>query len=143
MTALTFAPNGVQKSSLSNIIEEWFSNDSIRRGNFNNPSTNILEYNDKYIIELSVPGCTKESFNINVDNEKLSISSTQKTEQSEEKDMYKMKEFSMSSFTKSFHLSDDIMKEKISASCNNGILEITLPKKEEAKRLPPRTINID
>lgn len=143
MTAYALAPNGVQKSSLSNIIDEWFNNDSLNRGHFNMPSTNIIEEDDKYIIELSVPGFTKENFQINVDRNQLIVSTESSNDSSIEKGKYSLKQFSSSSFKKSFHLSDDILKDEISAKCDLGILSITLPKKDEAKTLPPRSIDID
>jgi len=143
MTALAFAPNGVQKSSLSDVIEEWFSNDSIRRGNFRSPSTNIIEHDDLYIIELSVPGYSKEAFDIQVDKNHLVISTVKSEQETKENDSYKLREFTKASFSKSFKLSEDIDTEKISAKCDHGILRIDLPKKEEAKPIPPRTISID
>ena len=73
MTALAFVPNGVQKSSLSNMIEEWFNNDVNSRKDYGMPSTNILEDNDKYIIELSVPGYTRDLLSINVNRNQLPL----------------------------------------------------------------------
>lgn len=143
MTALAFAPNGVQKSTLSNMIEEWFTNDFIRQGNIQYPKTNIKELDDVYIIEMSVPGLSKNSLDIKVERNQLSISTVKSEQETIENDSFKMKEFSSLSFSKQFHLSDDINTEAISAKCENGILSITLPKKDEAKTLPPRSINID
>jgi len=143
MTALAFAPNGVRKPSLSNVIEEWFGNDSLRRGMITNPSTNIIENDDSYVIELSVPGHTKESFEVNVERNQLRISTSKSFGDSTETDSYKMREFSQMAFSKSFHISDDINVDNISAQCKNGILSVILPKRDEAKPQPPRSIKID
>ncbi len=143
MTALAFAPNGVHKSSLSNVIEQWFGNDSLRQGNFKNPSTNIIENDDNYVIELSVPGYSKDSFEINVERNQLHVSTSKSMGETIENDTYKMREFSQMSFIKSFHISNDIDTDKITARCDNGILSIVLPKKDEAKPIPPRSISID
>lgn len=142
MTALAFSPNGVQRSSLSDTIQEWFGNDSIIRPNFKYPSTNIIEHDDKYVIELSVPGYTKDTLDIKVERNQLTISTTQSNQETVENDSYKMREFSQMSFNKSFHLSEDIDTESISAKCDNGILAVTLPKKDEAKPQPPKKISI-
>ena len=143
MTALAFAPNGAQKSSLSNMIEEWFSNDSLRRGGLRTPSTNIIEHDDKYVIDLSVPGYSKDSFDINLERNKLNISTAESDQNTVENDTYRMREFSQKSFTKSFFLSDDIDLNSMSAKCDNGVLSVILPKKDEAKRLPPKSITIN
>lgn len=142
MTALAFAPNGVQKSSLSNVIEEWFSNDSLRRGNLKSPSTNIIEHDDKFIIQLSVPGYTKDAFQISIVRNQLTVSTLISDHENVETDSYRMKEFSRFSFSKSFNLSDAIDIDSITATCNHGILAILLPKKDEAKTQPPRSIEI-
>ncbi|MDF1695140.1 MAG: Hsp20/alpha crystallin family protein [Saprospiraceae bacterium] len=141
MTALAFAPNGVQKSSLSNLIEEWFDNDFPTLNSKSHPSTNLIEYDDHYLIQLSVPGYQKSDFSIQIDSNELTIS-TKKKETSSPVQNYRLREFSKHQFTKSFNLSDTIELDKITATCVDGILAIQLPKKEEAKKKPPRTIDI-
>jgi len=142
MTALALAPNGVKKPMLSNVFEEWFGNDLLRGNSFIPPKTNIIENDDHYLIELSVPGYQKSDFDIKIDRRLLTVSySDEESTNSEEKN-YVIKEFSKTGFSKSFSLSSSIDAEKISAKCRVGILSIVLPKREEAKSKPVRKVEI-
>ncbi|WP_317168457.1 Hsp20/alpha crystallin family protein [Costertonia aggregata] len=88
---------------------------------------------------------SKKDFDINVENNTLSISAESKTE-NEEKDengKYTKREFSFSSFKRSFSLPDSVSDEDIKASYENGILKLSIPKKEEARPKPPRQIAIE
>jgi HSP20 family protein len=91
---------------------------------------------------MAAPGLTKEDFKINVENDVLTVSNEKKTETSEKNEKYTRKEFSYSSFLRSFTLPEIVDMEKINAGYENGILTLTLPKKEEAKPKSPREIKI-
>jgi HSP20 family protein len=108
------------------------------------PAVNIQETDDNFMVAVAVPGKTKEDFNIELDNDVLTISSEgkQENEVSENKGKYTRKEFSYSRFKRAFSLPESVDGEKISAAYNNGVLEINLPKKEEAKVQPKRMIEI-
>lgn len=108
------------------------------------PAVNIQETDDNFTVAVAVPGKSKEDFNIELDNDVLTISSEEKKENevSENNGKYTRKEFSYSRFKRAFSLPDTVDGEKISASYNNGVLEISLPKKEEAKVQPKRMIDI-
>jgi HSP20 family protein len=93
-------------------------------------------------LELSVPGRTKEDFNVQIDEKVLTISSETKKEEEVKEENYTRKEFSYSSFTRSFTLPETINEEGIKASYKNGILRFTLPKKEESLPKPKRVIEI-
>lgn len=97
------------------------------------PPVNITEKATTYQVELAIPGFSKEDFNIQVDKNILTISSEKKTDMSEESNKVVRKEFSYKAFKRSFTLDEKIDVEKIEAKYENGILDITLPKKEEAK----------
>ncbi len=142
MTALALAPNGVKKPMLSNVIEEWFGNEFMKGTNMILPKTNIIEKDDQYLIELSVPGYQKEDFDIKVDKKTLIVSNSTQNEKETNENGYLLKEFSKNSFSKSFSLSDTIDIDKISAQCHDGILSIAMPKRDEAKSKPPRQIKI-
>jgi HSP20 family protein len=106
------------------------------------PRVNIGENNDEFIIEVAAPGMKKEDFKINYDNGKLVISSDF-NETVEEGEKYTLREFSYQSFQRSFDISQEMVEgEKINASYEEGILRITLPKREELKPRPPREISI-
>lgn len=104
--------------------------------NYGVPAVNIVEGESGFRLEVAAPGLKKEDFKINLENNVLSISTQkeQKTEETTEK--YTRKEFSFNSFRRSFTLPNSIDGEKIAASYTDGVLNVELPKKEEAKKTP-------
>jgi HSP20 family protein len=97
------------------------------------PHVNILETENSYKIELAVPGLTKEDFKIELKKDNLSVWAEKKVEQTEEQKNYTRREFQYNSFARSFVLPEGIDAEKINAEYLNGILNITIGKKEQAK----------
>ena len=156
MTRLaTIKKNGglANKNTGSNFPSlSWFDdftlNDfpSLFSSNFNTgislPKVNIKEVADAFIVEMAVPGMKKSDFDINLDNQILSISAEVKEEHKDDDEGYSRREFGYSSFKRSFTLPDSVDDSKINANYNEGILNIHLPKREEAKRKPSRTIKI-
>lgn len=132
----------------SNWIDDLLNNDlpTIFRPNFNTgmslPMVNIGETDDAYLVEMAVPGMKKSDFNIEIDNQVLSISSEVENSEDTTEDNYTRREFGYASFKRSFTLPDTVQEQKINASYEDGILKLHLPKKEEAKRLPARKIKI-
>ncbi|HLT06548.1 MAG TPA: Hsp20/alpha crystallin family protein [Cyclobacteriaceae bacterium] len=106
------------------------------------PKVNIKESKDDYQVELAVPGMAKEDFSIKLDDNLLSISSTKTGETTKEDHAYTRKEFSYQAFERRFTLPEDVDTEKISASYVNGVLQIHIPKREEAKPQPPKHITV-
>ena len=132
----------------SSLLDDFFNRDltSVFSQNFNTgislPKVNIKETADAYFVEMAVPGLKKSDFQIDLQNQVLSIS-TEVEEKSEEKEEnYTRREFGYSSFKRSFTLPETVDEEKIKADYKEGILSIHLPKKEEAKQKPPRNIKI-
>ena len=133
-------------------LPSWFD-DILGKGftseylsNFNTgitlPKTNIRETVDAYFVEMAVPGLKKDDLELKLDNQMLSISAETKKENEENKDNYTRREFGYSSFKRSFILPEFIDESKIKAKYNEGILSIELPKMEEAKPKPPKTIKV-
>lgn len=106
------------------------------------PKVNIKDHGDGFEIELAVPGMKKEDFNIEVDAEVLTISSETKEEKQEKREQYTRREFFQSSFKRTFALPETVDGSKIDATYVDGILKLTLPKKEEALPQPKRLIAI-
>ena len=93
------------------------------------PAVNVKHDDQQYIIEMSVPGYTKEDINISLKDNKLIISSeVDKTSE----ETYRLKEFSYGSFKRSFNLPKDANQEEISAKVTHGILHLSIAKKPEA-----------
>ena len=95
------------------------------------PAVNISESNDHYHIELAAPGLKKQDFKISVDHDQLSISVEQQTEQNDRK--YNKREYSYTSFVRSFTLPELADQDRIEAAYEDGVLKIDVAKKEEAK----------
>lgn len=108
------------------------------------PAVNLSENDNEYLIEVAAPGMEKGDFKISLDNDLLSISSEKKEEKKEEKKgKYSRREFSYQSFQRTFTIPDNLVDgDKIKASYNEGILHVTLPKREETKPKPAREIKI-
>jgi HSP20 family protein len=115
---------------------EWFDNGGSLMGRMMTvPAVNIVEDKNDYKVSLAVPGMKKDDFNIDVEGNMLTISS-EKEESKEEKDeKYNRKEYSYSSFSRSFTLPEEVNKEKIEAKYEDGLLKLVLPKKEDVKKL--------
>jgi len=108
----------------------------------NEPAVNVIENSDNFRIELAAPGMKKEDFKIRVDGNLLEISAERKEEKEEKEENYTRREFSQSSFSRTFTLPDTINADKIGADYRDGLLKLTLPKKDEAKKREPKQIPI-
>ena len=106
------------------------------------PAVNIKELDSQFEIELAVPGMKKDDFEIEVEDGVLYISSTQEEEQVNEKGKFTRREFSYSSFRRSFTLPDSVNPTKIDASYKEGVLLVLLPKHKEAQPQPKKLIKI-
>ena len=114
---------------LPTFFNDFFDNDWMMKTNATAPAINVVESDKDYKVEVAAPGMKKEDFNIHLgDNNELIITMEQKNENKEEHKKYLRREFAYSKFQQSFILPDDVEKEKISASVNDGILTIELPK---------------
>ena len=122
---------------LPTFFNDFFDNDWMMKTNATAPAINVVESDKDYKVEVAAPGMKKEDFNIHLgENNELVITMEQKNENKEEHKKYLRREFAYSKFQQSFILPDDVEKEKISASVNDGILTIELPKhapEEKAK----------
>ncbi len=118
-------------------FSDFFDNDS-RWLNFSNqwttkvPAANIEEKDTEYVIELAAPGMEKSDFQIDIENDQLIVSSEKENETEGRENGYTRKEFSYSSFSRSFALPENVNEEKIKASYKEGILSLVLPKTKES-----------
>ncbi|WP_134089118.1 Hsp20/alpha crystallin family protein [Olivibacter sp. XZL3] len=138
------------RGSFPSLFDDFFNRDlfnwdngNLSQANVTVPSVNIKETADNYEVEMAAPGMNKNDFKIELDGNLLTISSSKEFEDEKKEDGYARKEFSYQSFQRSFNFPKDVVDEdKIEAKYENGLLQLTIPKKEEAKRKGPRLINI-
>lgn len=140
--------NRASKLPMWSVFDELFNREfpPVFSQNFNTgislPMVNIKETADAYFVEMAVPGLKKSDFHIDLDNQILSISTEIEEERENTEANYTRREFGYASFKRSFTLPETVDDGKIKARYDEGILSIQLPKKEEAKQKPTRSIKI-
>lgn len=135
MTTLRF--NQPTLKTLDSFLDNLLNDLPVNRNNgINFPAVNIAETNDAYELEFNVPGRKKEDFKITVDKNILTVSFEKKEEQKDETKQFIKKEFVTQSFKRSFTLDEKVNADDINAKYEDGLLLLTLPKKEEVKVLP-------
>lgn len=133
------------------LLDNLFNRDAFKEGNLNfydartsTPAVNIKDNPEGYTLEVAAPGMSKTDFKVELDNDVLTITAEKSTETSDtDEGVYSRKEFSYQSLRRSFTFPQDIVdKEKIEAKYQDGILHITIPKKENFIRSGIRQIEI-
>ncbi|HEY8659507.1 MAG TPA: Hsp20/alpha crystallin family protein [Hanamia sp.] len=123
---------------------EWFSGskDELFGNVLKVPAVNIEENKDNFMVSLAAPGLKKDDFQIDIDGDILTISSEKEEEKEKKEEKYYCKEYNYSSFSRSFTLPDGVIVDKIDAKYEDGVLKLTMPKSEEAKKLAPQKIAV-
>ncbi|MCE4067197.1 Hsp20/alpha crystallin family protein [Chryseobacterium gleum] len=142
--------NGNSNLAFSNIFDDFFGRELFNWGNNNYsststtvPSVNIKENGEAYEVQVAAPGMDKNDFQIKLDGNLLTISSMKQDSSETKEDNFTRREFSYQSFQRSFELPKDVVdQDNINAKYENGLLMLTIPKKEDAKQKPPRMIEI-
>jgi HSP20 family protein len=139
------------RSVTQNLVNELFNN--FLRNDYDEnylndcdckPATNIFETDTDFRLELLLPGFKKEDVQLNYHENILTVKVElpEDKEEKQEEFKYERREFGVYSFERKFKVPKTVDAEKINARFENGILELTLPKKEEAKAKPPLEIEI-
>lgn len=132
------------------LFDDFFSRELFNWGNNNFsstrttlPSVNIMENPENFTVEVAAPGMEKQDFQISLEGNLLTISSSKKDRKEENNSNYTRREFSYQSFSRSFELPKDVVDdEHIEAKYKNGVLKLSIPKKEEARKQPPKLIEV-
>lgn len=133
--------NVVFPSVMDELFKDWAGGSQLV--NRAVPPVNIKETENAFTIQLVAAGFKKENFSLEVDKDLLTISATVTTEDNAaEEGKFTKREFSVASFRRLFKLPETVNEHLISANYQDGILSITLPKKEEALPQAKRTIEI-
>lgn len=109
------------------------------------PAVNVKETDEMFLVEVAAPGKKKDDFEIELNNNLLTISSEmeEEHESKNKEEKYTRREYSYSSFKRSFNLPESVDRSKISANYTDGVLRIELSKREEDKTKPKRLIEIN
>jgi HSP20 family protein len=121
--------------SLSTMFSDMFENDFFsNRFPSNLPAVNIKENGDDYKVEVAAPGLKKDDFKITVEDDIINISAEHEDEKKESDGEYSRREYNYNSFSRSFTLPEGVKEEDINAKYEDGILKLTIPKKEEIRK---------
>ncbi|MDB5200331.1 MAG: heat-shock protein [Chitinophagaceae bacterium] len=150
MSIVKRSNGSISNYNMPSILDDFFNKDVFNWGtNFANtgnsmPAVNIKETPENFLVEMAAPGMEKKDFKIELDGHTLTISSEKQDQHEEnEGESYNRKEFSYQSFYRTFHLPKDVVDaDKIKAKYENGLLQLEIPKREEAKQKPARLIDI-
>jgi HSP20 family protein len=144
--------NGNSFSSIPSLLNDFFTDDwfdsslaNWRSAGASLPAVNVRETNDDFKIEVAAPGMKRDDFKVELDNNVLTISSElqENDEGTDKSGKYTRREFSYLSFQRSFSLPENKVEGgKITAKYTDGILHVTVPKREEAKVKPARQITV-
>ena len=138
-------PTFTRRSFMPFYIPDFFEDSLLpvlSKGNSFKPAVNIREDDKNYVLDFAIPGIDKKDLKIDMNEDTLTISSETKNETEENKEDYRRKEFSYTSFSRSFYIPENVNREKIEANYKDGILTVSLPKHEEEKNKITRKIEI-
>jgi len=132
MSVIRYNANDFVPTSFSTLVDKFF-NDSLTLSGGSSfiPKVDIVETSEAFEVQLAVPGLTKEDFNIELNDNYLTVSGERKFSNEKKGKSYHAIETHYGSFSRSFSLPENVDASKINAKYNNGILELTIPKDEK------------
>lgn len=145
MALIKFNPRSPILDPFDALFNDFFEGEALPRRRMRGayvPSANIKETEKSFDVELAVPGMKKDDFEIEVNEDLLTIRAEQKTEKEEESERFTKREFNYSSFVRSFRLPENVDAEKIEATYTEGILRLGIPKVAEEETSKTRKISI-
>lgn len=110
--------------------ERWFRTEPMEIGA---PAIDLYEEKDEIVVKAELPGMDKDDIEVNISNSQLTLKGQKKKEEEVKEENYYRCERSYGSFIRTLELPKDVHADKVKASFKNGILEVRLPKTEQAK----------
>ncbi|MEQ1743927.1 MAG: Hsp20/alpha crystallin family protein [Saprospiraceae bacterium] len=123
-----FLPGSLLHDFFNRSIGDFIGTDAV----VNQPAVNVLETPADFRLEIAAPGFEKQDFTVSVENDHLTVSAKHEQTQQAEDERFTRREFRFESFQRSFKLPQTVNRETVKAVYENGILNVTLPKKDEA-----------
>jgi len=130
---------------LPTMFEDFFNTDFMPRANTTAPAVNVKEDEKSYVMELAAPGIKKEYCRVSINDEgnlTIAIENKQEHKHEDKHHHYLRREFSYSNYEQNYTLPEDVVKDKISAKVENGILTVTLPKVKKEEKKEAKAIEI-
>jgi len=130
---------------LPEVFNDFFNTDFMPKANATAPAINVKESDKGYTVELAAPGMTKEDFNVHINDEGnliIKMESKQEKKDEDKSTRYLRREFSYTKYEQTLILPDDVVKDKIAARVENGVLTVELPKVEQQQVKVSRQIEI-
>ncbi len=124
-----FYPSGLFNDFFNGSIANFIGSDAL----ISQPAVNVLETNDAFKVELAAPGFEKKDFSLKVEDHRLTITAKREQTSENNSERFTRREFRYESFERMFKLPETVNQESVSAVYENGVLQVTLPKKEDAK----------
>ena len=142
MALIRYNHNHYRPVSFNSIVDRFFNESAFAAENTRSfsPAVDIIESDEQYEIKFSVPGVAKEDIKIDLDKGKLTVSGERKKEEKTEKRNFRSIETRYGSFSRSFHLPENINEDGINASSENGVLNIVIPRAEAKETVKHITI---
>lgn len=132
-----FHPYPSTKTFVNGLFDEFFSRnlaDNVGADNFvSHAAVNVLETDEAFKIQLAAPGFDKNNFSLQIENDQLTIEAKHEAKQEETNERYTRREFRVNAIKRSFKLPKTVNQDAINAVYENGILNVTIGKKEETK----------
>lgn len=136
-------PTNYWNNDFVSLMNSFLNDDLYESANTFKPAVNIQETDEKFEMEFQVPGMNKEDFRIKFEDGRLEVSAEMEESTADENDKFIRREFSKRAFKRNFRIAENIVdSDKIVANYKDGILTLTLPKREEAKPEPAKEIAI-
>ena len=129
---------------LPDVFNDFFDTDFLPKVNTTAPAINVIEKKQEYDVELAAPGMTKEDFKVSLDEDRNLVveldKKEEKTEENKECGHYLRREFSYTKFHQTLLLPDDVNRDAIKATVENGVLKVVLPKLQPQEMKKERTM---
>lgn len=152
MTALTFPRRSLLPRVASELFDAnsffppriWdFDGDFFEMEFFNKmPAVNVIDNGKEYRFELAAPGLERKDFKVELIEGMLTISAEKKEESKEEQENFTRREFSFNRFSRTFRLPENCLLDALDAKYENGVLRLTLPKKEVVQQKAIKEIKV-
>ena len=144
MSTIKVSPRSLERT-FSNLFDDVFQHLPAHEWNqrlaTDNVPVNIRETREGYVLDVVAPGFEKQDFKISMEGDLLTLTAERKSETKSNEERFLKREFSFRSFRRSFRMDEQIDRSVITAKYDQGILQLTLPKRAEVKALP-REINV-